>query len=177
MPMTLSQSLHIRRREAQDDQAIARIVAAAFGGDEETTLVAALRSDGDMLLEMVAEAEREIVGHIAYSKLEVRSGEAALRAAALAPVCAVPPRQREGVGSELIRASLAALKRDGMELVVVLGHRGYYPRFAFSSAAAKQLDAPYSGESFMALELRPGCLADLRWKVTYAKAFAASGAR
>lgn len=169
--MTLSQAVHMRPREAHDDRAIARLVAAAFGGDEEVTLIEALRRDGDMLLELVAEAEREIVGHIAYSKLKVQSDGRPLRAAALAPVCAAPPHQRSGIGGALIRTSLATLERKGVELVVVLGHASYYPRFGFSNAAAKHLDAPYSGESFMALELRPGCLAGLEWKVTYAGAF------
>jgi putative acetyltransferase len=63
------------------------------------------------------------------------------------------------------------LRDEGEDLAVVLGHPAYYPRFGFSSLLAKLLDAPYAGEAFMALELRPGVLAALRWRVAYPRAF------
>jgi putative acetyltransferase len=35
----------------------------------------------------------------------------------------------------------------------VVGHPRYYPRFGFSAALARPLASPFSGDSFMALEL------------------------
>jgi predicted N-acetyltransferase YhbS len=55
---------------------------------------------------------------------------------------------------------------------VVLGHPSYYPRFGFSALLAKLLEAPYSGDSFMALELKPGSINGLKWHVAYPRAFA-----
>lgn len=161
----------IRERVAGDDAGIAAVVTAAFGSPAEAALIEALRNDGDMVHEVVALAESAIVGHIAFSRLNVTTGSETLRAAALAPLAIAPSRQHQGIGDAITRRALAELRDRGYELAVVLGHPAYYARFGFSSLLAKLLDAPYSGEAFMALELKPGALAALRWKVTYAKAF------
>jgi putative acetyltransferase len=94
-----------------------------------------------------------------------------VKAAALAPLSVLPGHQRRGVGDELTRHALSQLRDSGVELVVVLGHPAYYPRFGFSELLARLLDAPYSGSSFMALELVPKVLGQTRWRVKYAPAF------
>ena len=50
------------------------------------------------------------------------------------------------------------LAARGAELVVVLGHPAYYPRFGFAPAAALGLTCkwPVPADAFMALDLRPG---------------------
>ena len=53
---------------------------------------------------------------------------------------------------------------------IVLGDPAYYPRFGFSAAQARHLQAPFSGETFMALTLRPGTL-DGVGRVVYPPAF------
>ena len=59
----------------------------------------------------------------------------------------------------------------GAEAVIVLGHPDYYPRFGFSTAAARLLTSPYAGSpAFMALELTPGALGT-PMKVDYPAAF------
>jgi putative acetyltransferase len=171
--MTPVQSnISIRLRVSTDDAAIADLIKAAFRGPDEAALVARLRKDGDMVAEFVALDAGEVIGHIAFSRLDVQSGSQALRAVALAPLAVVPGRQRQTIGDTLTRHALDRLRDEGEDLAVVLGHPAYYPRFGFSSLLAKLLDAPYSGEAFMALELKPGTLAALRWRVTYARAFA-----
>jgi putative acetyltransferase len=93
-----------------------------------------------------------------------------LHAAALAPVAVLPAFQSQGIGGDLIRAGNARCAMLGLDAIIVLGHADYYPRFGFSAAAAESLDAPFSGPSFMALELRPGSLSK-SGRVRYAKAF------
>jgi putative acetyltransferase len=53
----------------------------------------------------------------------------------------------------------------------MLGHKGYYPRFGFSAALARPLEAPFAGDAFMALELAPGALLGKKGRVTYPPAF------
>ena len=53
----------------------------------------------------------------------------------------------------------------------MLGHRDYYPRFGFSAALAQPLEAPFSGGSFMALELEAGALQGSEGRVVYPPAF------
>jgi putative acetyltransferase len=81
-----------------------------------------------------------------------------------------PDRQRRGIGGALIRAGLDRARGEGWEAVIVLGDPAYYPRFGFSAAQACHLAAPFSGEAFMALALRPGAL-DGVGRVVYPPAF------
>jgi putative acetyltransferase len=40
--------------------------------------------------------------------------------------------QRQGIGSQLVKAGLATCRTTDSGLVVVLGHPTYYPRFGFT---------------------------------------------
>jgi len=72
----------------------------------------------------------------------------------------VPELQKNGIGSQLGQRGLAALRAAGHELVVVLGHPAYYPRFGFGKASTYGIRSEYAvpDEVFMALELKPGVL-------------------
>ena len=156
----------IRPAAPGDHAAIRAVEEAAFGQPDEAELVDRLRADVDALVELVAEDGGEVVGHILFSPMR---NEAGLSVAALAPVAVAPARQRGGVGGALVRAGLEACRAAGVDLVVVLGHADYYPRFGFSAQAAEALTAPFSGPHFMALELTPGALRPMT--VRYAPAF------
>jgi putative acetyltransferase len=73
----------------------------------------------------------------------------------------------------LVRAGLDVC-RARHDLVVVLGHPGYYPRFGFVVAAAHGLTCEYPSppEAFMVVELRPGALSRARGLVRYRPEFA-----
>jgi len=161
----------IRPEIEADHAAIAAIVRAAFGGEDEVELVARLRLDGDAQVSLVAVKDAVILGHILFSPLDLEVDGAPVPAAALAPVSVCPDRQGEGVGARLIEAGLEACRAAGIAAVVVLGHPGYYSRFGFSADAARKLSAPFSGDAFMALELVPGALAGRAGSVRYAPAF------
>ena len=170
----------IRPETSADHAAIREVNISAFDGPEEADLIDLLRDDGDVIASLVAEDAGAVVGHIMFSPLIVEGpplleGTARrILAAALAPVSVRPEWQREGIGSALVRRGLDRCRERGVEAVIVLGHADYYPRFGFSAALAERLDAPFSGESFMALELLPGVLAGTPGCVHYAKAFGLS---
>lgn len=157
----------VRAARTEDQAAIHALVTAAFGQRDEGDLVDRLRADGDALVELVAETDDGLAGHILFSPLATDTGR---RFAALAPLSVRPDRQRSGLGLALMAAGLEACRGAGIEAVVVLGHPDYYPRAGFSAQAAKALTAPFSGPAFMALELTPGALA-APTRVTYARAF------
>jgi putative acetyltransferase len=160
----------IRDAAPRDYPAIRAIVRHAFDRADEANLVEQLREDGDVLCEFVAASDIALQGHILYSQLRIERDGETLEAAALAPVSVLPHFQKQGLGGELIRAGNARCAELGCVAIVVLGHGAYYPRFGFSAAAAESLEAPFSGEAFMALELAPGVLKD-GGRVRYAKAF------
>ncbi|MDH3231643.1 MAG: N-acetyltransferase [Alphaproteobacteria bacterium] len=159
----ISGTVEIRPERADDIPAIGAVNRLAFGQADEAALVDALRDGGFGVISLVAEDAGRIVGHIFFSRLPVEAGDRVVAGAALAPLAVLPDRQREGIGSALVGAGLAACQTAGIAAVVVLGHPDYYPRFGFSALAARGLRSPFpgAGDAFMALELVPGSL-DLR---------------
>ena len=160
----------IRERTSADDDAIRHINDAAFGGTDESRLIEDLRAAGLVAVELVA-VDPLVDGHILFSALDVTVGGKPVRALALAPMAVQPHRQRHGIGSALVRAGLQRACEGAWQAVVVLGHQDYYPRFGFSAALARPLEAPFSGASFMALELEPGALQGGAGRVVYPPAF------
>jgi putative acetyltransferase len=140
---------------------------AAFGRSDEADLIDRLRVEGVVLLSLVAEADSEIIGHILFSRITV-GGVAAV---SLAPMAVLPEHQGRKVGSQLVRHGLAQLRERGERIVIVVGHKQYYPRFGFSSEKACHLASPFPPEVFMALELSDGALAGIHGVVRYPLAF------
>jgi putative acetyltransferase len=163
--------VEIREERAGDEAAIREVNRLAFGGDAEGDLVGALRTGGHVVVSLVAVDHDTVVGHALFSALPIETDGGVLIGAALAPVAVRPERQREGIGSALIRRGIARCRERGCVAVVVLGHPDYYPRFGFSAALAEQLTAPYAGPAFMALELVEGAL-ERGGTVRYAPPFA-----
>jgi putative acetyltransferase len=167
----------IRPETPDDILAIRDVNRRAFKQEDEGTLVDALRDGGFGIASLVAEDGGRIVGHIFVSRLPIEAGDRVIEAAALAPMAVLPDRQREGIGSALVRAGLTACREAGIAAVVVLGHPDYYPRFGFSAEAARGLRPPFpeAGDAFMALELMPAALDLQNATVRYAPPFGIEG--
>src|SRR5262245_38973128 len=145
----------IRPEGPHDLVAIREVNRLAFGGEEEVAIVDRLRADGLVIASLVATDGDLLVGHILFSKLPIDRPRDPLVAAALAPMAVRPERQRQGIGSFLVRAGLDICRKEALPAVVVVGHPDYYPRFGFSAELAAQLSSPFSGPAFMAMELVP----------------------
>lgn len=153
------------------DEAIRALHRMAFGGMFEAMLVDRLRQDGLVIASLVALDAGHVVGHILFSSLDVEVDGQPIAAVSLAPMAVAPPRQRQGIGSRLVRAGLTRLRQGSTQAVIVVGHTGYYPRFGFSAAVVRKLASPFAGDAFMGLELTPGALAGTRGTVRYPSAF------
>jgi putative acetyltransferase len=75
-----------------------------------------------------------------------------------------------------LREGLAACKRLGHRIVVVVGHPDYYPRFGFTPARARGIGAPFPvpDEAFMVLALAEGSPEGIHGTVRYPRAFDAA---
>ena len=164
-------SLVVRPETPDDDEAIRAVHLAAFPTAAEADLVGRLRADFHSEISLVAEQGGQIVGHVMLSRMTVSGGGRAFRALGLGPVGVSPGMQGGGVGSELIRASLAIAQALGEELVFVLGEPDYYTRFGFSAEAAAPFDSPYAGPYLMAQWLRPDAPRPAAGSAAYAPAF------
>ena len=139
----------------------------AFGQTNEAILVDALRAHAQLCISLVAVADDQVVGHILFSPVTIESGPA--NAMGLAPMAVLPDYQKQGVGSLLVREGLVRVHRAGFNIVVVLGHANYYPRFGFVPASQKQLrsEYPVPDEVFLVIELEPGALKGAHGLVKY----------
>jgi putative acetyltransferase len=168
------ESMNIRPEVAADQDTIRYINRLAFGQDEEARLVDALRDGGYVRVSLVAEQAGRVVGHILFSDLPIITEAGTVAALALAPMAVLPEFQRQGIGSALVQNALEACRQQGHQIVVVLGHTHFYPRFGFSPKLAAHLESPFSGsDSFMAVELVPGALDGVVGRVLYPPPFGA----
>ncbi|MGO4836217.1 GNAT family N-acetyltransferase, partial [Rhizobiaceae sp. 2RAB30] len=90
--------LTVRLAVERDRQVIRDGEERAFGGLGEATLVDSLVAADDAVLELVAEREGEIVGHILFSRVFVEAGDGRFPGVALAPAAVLPDWQGKGVG-------------------------------------------------------------------------------
>lgn len=166
----------IRRETEADSPAVRGVNERAFGREDEANLVDALRATARPMISLVAEDENgRIVGHIFFSPVRIESEASAFMALGLAPMAVLPELQRRRIGSELVRRGLEECQSLGHDVVVVLGHPEYYPRFGFVPASRKGLTCEYDvpEEVFMVAELRDGALAGRKGLVKYLPEFAA----
>lgn len=149
------------RAEGEEDWDIVRKVnELAFKQPNEANLVDALRAKASFFISLVAVDGEQVVGHIFFSPVTVKSKENSFAAMGLAPMAVLPERQNQGIGSLLVREGLKECKRIGENVVVVLGHSDYYPRFGFVVAKEKGLSCEYPvpDEVFMVAELTANAL-------------------
>ncbi len=146
------------RSEAPEDVAAVRAVClAAFPTPLEADLVDALRADREAwsggLPVVTEDPAGEVVGYALFTRCRVGDGPAL----ALGPCAVLPEHQGRGAGSAAIRTGLDLARRRGENLVVVLGHPSYYPRFGFTPASGFGVRAPFDApdDAFLAQALDP----------------------
>ena len=145
----------IRPESPEDASAVRRLNELAFGQPAEADLVEKLRAACGDALSLVAVAD-DVVGHILFTPVVVESASRRLVGMGLAPMAVLPDRQRQGIGSQLVRRGVDILRERGCPFVVVVGHPEYYPRFGFEPASAHALVSQWDGipdAAFMVLIL------------------------
>jgi putative acetyltransferase len=165
----------IRPEHETEAEDIRGVLLLAFGRKNEAELVASIRrsKDFDPELSLIAEVDRQLIGHILYSPLTIESEAGRHRALALAPIAVRPDFQNQGIGSALIRYGNQAAARLNHRIVIAVGDPGYFSRFGFSPACPLGLipSLPVPDENFMALELVPGALSNVKGNVVYPPVF------
>lgn len=123
----MSEELEIRESVAGDYDAIVSLYPQAFRDEDLVPLVRELLSDTAVTLSFVAVIDAQITGHVILTKCGVAGS--GISAALLGPLAVAPARQRQGIGSAIVRCGLRRL--EDVDLVCVLGDPGYYKRFGF----------------------------------------------
>lgn len=161
-----------RAERPEDIAAIREINLSAFPTALEADLVEALRADPKAWIQNLSilsvDEEDTPVGYALFTRCAVGG----LPALALAPCAVKKGHQNLGAGSAAIRHGLQVAAQQGENLVVVLGHPEYYPRFGFAPASTFGITAPFEApdEAFLALSLDPAT-ATPRGAISYPAAF------
>lgn len=168
----------IRPEENRDFDQVREINLSAFDGGPEAGLVDVLRANCADFLSLVADDEGRVVGHILFTPVVVEGSAGEVTGMGLAPMAVLPGRQRNGIGSELVRSGLELLREDGCPFVIVLGHPDYYPRFGFDRASRHGLRSQWDGvpdDAFMVMLFDPDILPDGGGIARYRDEFDAAG--
>jgi putative acetyltransferase len=170
----------VRKAFESDKQAISDVVIAAFGdvkGQEITDLITDLLADpsAQPSLSLVATTNDNVVGHILFTNSQIKHSQRMISSVILAPLSVLPEYQSQSIGGRLIKEGLKQLKAGDVELVFVLGHPGYYPKYGFSPAGISEFGAPYpipteNAGAWMVQELQPEIIRNVRGQVVCADA-------
>lgn len=143
----------IRPETPEDIHVIEQITREAFKGKSysdgtEHLIIGRLREVQALFLSLTAEIDRQIVGHVAFSAVTINSEHIGWYG--LGPISVHPQFQRQGVGSQLIRAGLAQIREQGARGCVLEGNPNYYKRFGFKTYPRLVYEKAPAPQYFMA---------------------------
>ena len=132
--------IQIRETNNKDINDIMVVEERAFGYVKEAQLTANLLRDETAMptLSLLAFDGEKAVGHILFTRVykdKMDTEQPLIHI--LAPLAVIPEYQKQGIGGLLINEGLERLKKNGSEMVFVLGHMEYYPKFGFIPDAKK----------------------------------------
>jgi putative acetyltransferase len=166
----------IRDMTDADLPSVLDVERRAFGSDTEANLTRDLLTDPTAApwLSLVAEEDGELIGHVLFTAASVADNPA--RASVLAPLAVVPEVQRTGIGGALMTEGLRRVALAGGDLVFLVGHASYYPRFGFRPAGPLGFVAPIPippehADAWMVWEARPRVIGTVSGSVTWAETF------
>jgi putative acetyltransferase len=136
-------------------------------------LVNSLRDSGIPYISLVAEEGEKLLGHIFFTPVELNSSNSEIKVIGLAPMAVAPNRQKQGIGSQLVKAGLNTCLNQGYDAAFVLGHPDYYPKFSFLQSVKYGIKSEYDvpDEVSMVLELKKGTLDGKQGTIKYREAF------
>lgn len=149
-------SLVIRPEHPDDADAIERLHARAFGPGRYARTAFRLREGSEHRadLSVTASVGSFLVGSVRMAP--VVAGGVGFQA--LGPLAVDPSFGGRGVGTALMRASLAAAEAAGEGLVILVGDAPFYARFGFAPVPPEHLTlpGPVDPARFLRLELADG---------------------
>lgn len=137
--------IDIQPLAAAHSSAIETLLDDRFGPARHNRTAYRLREGAGLLLpfSFVALEGTRLVGSVQCWPIRLRSVAGAVRPLVLlGPVAVAADRESQGIGSALMRASLAGLDAAASAPVLLIGDAPYYGRFGFAAAATRQWKLP-----------------------------------
>ena len=122
------------------------------------------------LLSLIAMDGNQAVGHILFTKAHISNNPNKVSISFLAPLAIIPNYQKQGIGGKLIKKGLEILSKSGVDLVFVLGHPQYYPKYGFTPASKLGIETTYPipeevADAWMVQVLNPKVIGTVSGKV------------
>jgi predicted N-acetyltransferase YhbS len=154
-------SLTILPEQAEDDAAIEKLYERTFGPGRFARSAYRLRERAAHRRELsfTARIGTLLVGSVRLTPISIGGTPALL----LGPLTVEPPFREHGIGAALIEASLAAAKKEGARLVLLVGDEPYYGRMGFKKVprGAIKMPGPVDPERILIAELAEGAFAQV----------------
>jgi putative acetyltransferase len=164
-------NVKIRAEKKEDYEKITEINTLAFHQPNEGKMVEALRKNPRFLpeLSLVAFSDNEIIGHVLFFPVDIKTASERITVLSLAPIAVHPTYQKQGVGKKLIHTGIAKARQLPFPAIIVLGHPSYYPCFGFVRASTWGIILPFEApdEASMVLVLHPSSLEQRKGMVEY----------
>ena len=125
----MTEEIEIRESLPSDIASIEKLYPDAFPDEDLLPLVRELLREEPIVLSLVGIVDRALVGHVIFTTCSIvgRTDKVSL----LGPLAVASARQRQGIGSALVREGLLRLENSGAVQVYVLGDPAYYGRVGF----------------------------------------------
>jgi putative acetyltransferase len=161
-------NLVIRNENADDYRIVEELTREAFWdvhvpGCNEHFCLHNIRTSPDFIpeLDFVALIEGQIVGHILYSRANIKDQQGTLQEVlCFGPISVLPRLQKQGIGGALINHTVRVAKTMEYPAICIYGDPRYYGRFGFRCAEKYEIKTSDGKFAFalMALELKPNAL-------------------
>jgi putative acetyltransferase len=128
----------IEPEQPADAEAVRDVVSRAFANRAVVAdLVESIRASPQYVpeLALVARVGPAVAGFVMLSQAEVVAADGRHDVLTLSPLAVAPEFQGRGIGSDLVRAGIAAANATGAGLVTLEGSPTYYGRLGFADAA------------------------------------------
>jgi predicted N-acetyltransferase YhbS len=146
----------LRPEQPSDADAIAALVARAFGPGRYVKAVERLREGAapDLEVSQAALLGADLIGSVRL--WPIRVGET--RSLLLGPIAVDDVARRRGLGAALVRAAVSAARAGGWPSILLVGDAHFFGPLGFSTALARdiRLPGPVDPNRVMALRLADG---------------------
>ena len=137
-------NIEIRETTKLDYENIIKINRDAFenyGEEEIVAIVTGLLEDESAkpIVSLIAFLDGKPVGHILFTKAKIENDKNNLSPYILAPMGVIKECQNLGIGGKLINEGVKILKELKTDVVFVLGHLDFSPRYGFIKNAIKEI--------------------------------------
>jgi putative acetyltransferase len=123
------EKIEIRDSLPNDITSVEKLYRDAFPDEDLLPLVRELQREGPSVVSLVGIADTRLVAHVVFTICNPVGSTNTV--ALLGPLAVAPTRQRQGIGSAIVRVGLRRLKDTETNQVYVLGAPAYYRRFGF----------------------------------------------